>query len=173
MGDRGFMRILKLTSLIAVTTLLAACATGDNLRADVYRPGQVNQAQEVQVVNILSVTSAKVAVDNSENKKRAQMGGALLGAIGGALIGNNHGRYGATSGAAIGGATGAIGGSMVSDEAIVDGVSLTYQKANSSKILNSVQVGKLCEYKKGKAMVIATRQNETRIQPNNPGGCKK
>lgn len=167
------MKLLRLTSLIAASTLLAACATGDNLRADVYRAGQVNQAQEVEVVNILNVGKAKVAVDNSENKKRAQMGGALLGAIGGALIGNNHGRYGATSGAAIGGATGAIGGSMVSDEAIVDGVSITYQKPRSNKILNAVQVGKLCEFKKGKAMVIATRQSETRIQPNNPDGCVK
>lgn len=168
------MNILKLISLVVSSTyLLSACTTGENLRSDVYRAGQVNQAQNVEVVNILSINPAKVAVDNSENKKRAQLGGALIGAIGGALIGNNHGRYGATSGAAIGGATGAIGGSMVSDEAIVNGISLTFQKANSSKILNSVQVGKPCEFKKGKAMVIATRQNETRIQPNNPNGCAK
>ncbi len=168
------MRFLKLTSLVVASTyLLAACTTGESLRADVYRPGEVNQAQNVEIVNILSVSSARVAVDNSENKKRAQLGGALLGAIGGALIGNNHGRYGASSGAAIGGTAGAIGGSMVSDEAIVSGVSLTYQKPNSNKVLNSVQVGKLCEFKTGKAMVISAKKNETRIQPNNPGGCKK
>ncbi|ELV07587.1 Putative lipoprotein yfgH [Wohlfahrtiimonas chitiniclastica SH04] len=167
------MKSFKLTSLIAASAiLLTACTTGENLRADVYRAGDVNQVQNVAVVTILSVTPAKVAVDNSENKKRAQLGGTLLGAIGGALIGNNHGRYGATSGGVIGGAAGAIGGSMVSDEAIVSGVSLTYKKANSNNILNSVQVGKPCEFKKGKAMVIAARKNETRIQPNNPGGCK-
>jgi len=168
------MFFLKST-VISVTSiyLLTACSTGENMRADVYRAGQVNQAQNVEVVNILSINPAKIAVDNSENKKRAQLGGTLVGAVGGALIGRNHGRYGATTGGALGGAAGAIGGSMVSDESIVTGVSLTYQKANSNNILNSAQVGKPCEFKKGKAMVISTRQNETRIQPNNPNGCQK
>lgn len=170
----NIMSFLKVTSLIVASTyLLTACSTGENLRADVYRAGEVNQAQNVEIVNILSITPARIAVDNSENKKRAQLAGGLLGAIGGAFIGDGHGRSGATAGAAIGGTAGAIGGSMVSDETIVDGISLTYQKPNSNTILNSAQVGKPCEFKKGKAMVISARKNETRIQPNNPGGCGK
>lgn len=64
------MKSFKLTSLIAASAiLLTACTTGENLRADVYRAGDVNQVQNVAVVTILSVTPAKVAVDNSENKK--------------------------------------------------------------------------------------------------------
>lgn len=168
------MNFLKSMSLVAVSSLMiAACSTGENMRADVYRAGDVNKAQTVAVVNILNVSPAKVAVDNSENKKRAQLGGSLLGAITGALIGNNQGRGGATVGTAVGGVAGAMGGSMVSDEVIVEGVSITYQKPNSSGVLNSVQVGKSCEFKKGKAMVISAQQNETRIQPNNPNGCAK
>lgn len=168
------MNFVQSTAIIAVSTyLLTACATGEKLRADVYREDQINQMQKVDLVNILRIKPVKVAVDNSENKERAQLGGALLGAISGALIGEDHGRNGATSGAGIGGVAGAIGGSMVSKETIVDGVSLIYKKTdNNDEMFNSVQIGKTCEFKEGEATMIFTQQNETRIQPNNEGGCE-
>ncbi len=165
------------TKLIAVAVasvaFLTACATGEEYRADVFDSTKVNQEQVVEIVNILMVAPAKVAVDNKANKQRAQMAGAILGAFAGALIGNGHGSRGATAGAGIGGVTGAVGGSMVPDKVVVDGVSLTYQKAGSTKILNSAQVGKPCEFKEGRAMLLSSDGKETRIQPNNPEGCKK
>ena len=110
---------------------------------------------------------AKIEVDNADQKKAAQVGGALLGAFLGAAAGgaskNNPGAAtagGAVAGAAIGGAA----GSLVKDKVLVDGVSLTY--TFKGKTLNSAQVGKSCEFGPGMAVMISTSPTETRIQPN-------
>lgn len=163
------MKIKFLCGLIASTLIATGCATGDNYRADVYRSGQVNQQQEVEIVTIMMVAPAKVAVDNSKNQKVAQVGGAILGAVTGALLGRDtsHQTASGVGGAAVGG----VVGTLVPSEVLVDGVSLTYKKAGSDKVLNSAQVGRVCEFKKGKAMMVSTDGKETRIQPNNPNGC--
>ena len=71
------MKNVKMIAVsIAVACALAGCATGENMRADVYHAGNLNQEQEVEIVNILMVAPAKVAVDNSENKKKAQVAAA-------------------------------------------------------------------------------------------------
>lgn len=49
---------------------LAGCqSNADDYAADVYQTGQLNAKQETKTVNIISVLPAKVAVDNTANKK--------------------------------------------------------------------------------------------------------
>ena len=159
--------INKIAAAAAIISLAGCAATGENLQANVYKAGQVNQTQEAKTVQILAVMPAKIEVDNAEQKKAAQVGGAILGAFLGAAAGgaskNNPGAAtagGAVAGAAVGGAA----GSLVKDKVLVDGVSLTY--VFKGKTLNSAQVGKACEFAPGMAVMISTSPTETRIQPN-------
>lgn len=161
----------------AAALVLSGCASDGNLyRSDVYTAGQVNQRQEVQTVEILSVTPAQIAVSNSENRESAQATGAILGAIAGAFIGNhgNHSTSSRVMGGLAGGALGGLAGDAVGGRSgtnYVDGVQLVY-RTSGGKVYQSAQVGRLCEYKLGTAIVVASRNNETRIQPNNPYGCQ-
>jgi len=149
--------------------ILVGCQTpGENLKANVYRADQVNTAQEAKVVNILAVLPAKIEADNTQQKQAAQLAGGLLGAVAGGVAGSNmvsrNKVGGATLGAVGGGTAGALAGSLVSDKVLVDGVSITYEY--NGKTLNSAQVGQSCEYVPGKAVLISTGANETRIQAN-------
>ncbi|MDS0093363.1 hypothetical protein QU614_24230, partial [Enterobacter hormaechei subsp. xiangfangensis] len=51
------------------------------------------------------------------------------------------------------------------------GVSLTYK--DGTKLFTSTQVGKPCQFTTGLAVVISTKNNETRIQPNTTCPVKK
>ena len=161
------MRVVVLP--IAAVIALAGCqAPGENMKANVYRSDQVNTAQEAKVVNILAVLPAKIEADNTQQKEAAQLAGGLLGVVAGGAAGSNiltrNKTGGALLGAAGGGAVGAMAGSLVSDKVLVDGVSLTYEF--NGKTLNSAQVGQLCEYAPGKAVMVSSTPTETRIQAN-------
>ena len=158
----------KIAAISIIVTLSGCAATGENLQANVYRAGQVNQTQEAKTVQILAVLPAKIEVDNAAQKKAAQVSGAIFGAALGAAAGgaskNNPGA-GTAGGAVAGAAVGGAAGSLVKDKVLVDGVSLTYQF--SGKTLNSAQVGRACEFSPGIAIMVSTSPTETRIQPNN------
>ncbi|MBK7491749.1 MAG: glycine zipper 2TM domain-containing protein [Nitrosomonas sp.] len=163
---------MKKFAAIGFAAVLVGCATGENHQANVYKSSQVNTAQNVKTVVLLGVQSAKIEVDNTKGKQAAQLGGALLGTLAGAAVGNQvNNNRGTTTvlGAVGGGAVGAAAGSLVSDKALVDGVSITYKIG--SELAHSAQIGKLCEFKQGDAIMVSTTSNETRIQPNNPEGC--
>jgi len=153
---------------LCVSSLVSGCqATGENLGSNVYHADQVNSRQEAKTITIVAIMPAKVEIDNSKQKKTAQTIGLILGAVAGAAVGHSLGDQSATNmtiGAAGGAAAGAAAGSMVDDKVLVDGVSITYN--DSGKIFSSAQVGKMCEYVPGLAVVIATNASETRIQPN-------
>ncbi len=171
---------------VATSILLSGCsATGNTHRPDTYTVDQVNTSIEAKTVKIIAILSAKVAVDNSQNKKNAQLAGGLLGAITGAAVGNNSSyRYGSTVGGVAGAGVGAAVGSTVEGTTMVDGVQLTYRQEvieqvkdvkNGEKVLKyvkhdktfiSAQVGKPCEYKNGIALLVTTVKGNTRIQPN-------
>lgn len=117
---------------------------------------------------------AKVAVDNTANKQTAQTFGAILGAVVGGVAGHNVGSGSGlctTAGAVGGGAVGAAVGTLVKDKSIVEGVSLTYKEG--TKVFTSTQAGKPCQFTTGLAVVISTKNNETRIQPNTTCPVKK
>jgi len=165
------MKKLSLCVVIgtAFATLAGCQATGDEYAANTYTAGQVNSRQAAKVVEILAVLPARVAVDNTQNKQTAQVAGALLGVVAGAFAGGalGHGHAAPTTaliGAGAGGVAGAAAGSLVNDTTLVNGVSLSYQDAGN--VFNSAQVGKVCEFKPGKAIMVSTSPTETRIQPN-------
>jgi len=154
--------------MVSTALLLSGCQTpGENLQANVYRSDQVNSVQNAKVIKILAVMPARVEADNSQNQKSAQTIGALLGAVGGGVLGNKMSDQkgaGTVAGAAAGGIGGAALGSLVPAKVLVPGVSLTY--VLHGRTLHSAQVGRLCEYVPGKAVMVSTNPNETRIQPN-------
>ncbi|ENE0105019.1 hypothetical protein ABMH50_004025 [Escherichia albertii] len=155
-------------SLIVSSFILAGCqSNGAEYAADVYDTAQLNSKQETKTVNIISVLPAKVKVDNTANKEAAQKFGSVLGAVAGGVAGYNvkgTSTLGAVAGGAGGAALGAAAGSMVSDKSIVEGVSLTYKEG--TKVYTSTQVGRACQFTTGLAVLISTKDNETRIQPN-------
>jgi outer membrane lipoprotein SlyB len=164
---------LAITAALATFVITGCAAQGDVYRADVYGPGQLNQAQEVQTVEIIDIQPARIAVDNTEQRSTARKVGTVLGAIAGVDIGN-HGHHDTSArvmGGLAGGALGNLAGDAVGGEKhqLIEGVQLTFRRG--SKVFNSTQVGNMCEYRLGQATLISTHRNETRIQPNNPYGC--
>ena len=170
-------KILPLTLLMSAV-LVTGCAAngGHQYRADVYNPSAVNRAQEVRTVEIIAIQPAQVVVDNSDNRRDSQAVGAILGAIAGAAIGN-HGNH-STSSVGQGtyyeaGAVGGIAGSALSDrQEYVNGVQLVYRLPDG-RMMQSTQVGEMCEFRTGTAIMASGRSGETRIQPNNPYGCNR
>lgn len=158
--------ILKYATLTTALVFITGCtATGQQHRADVFKAGQTNRAQEAQVIKIMSVSPGQIEVDNSKAQKNAQVAGALIGALVGASASQNTRRVSTGSGAAAGLAAGTAAGSMVSDKVLVDGVMIGYMMG--SKIYTSTQVGRVCEFKAGsEALLISTGPGETRVQPN-------
>ncbi len=152
----------------AFIALLAGCSQpGAESAANVYDASQVNQRQEAKVVNILAVTPSRVQVSNAQNQRTAQIAGGIFGALAGGTIGNNIGRptaFNTLLGGTAGGATGVAAGSLVPGQVLVEGVSLTYEEAGHT--YSSAQVGRLCEFQPGKALMFSTGGNETRIQSN-------
>lgn len=168
---------LLATAVLTVTLALAGCTTdGNRYRSDVYRADQVNQAQEVRTVEIIALNPAQVEVSNRDQSNRAKMAGAVLGAIAGSLIASQHTDHDSSriasgvGGAAIGGMIGdSVAGN--SSSKFVNGVQLVY-RTPQGKIYQSAQVGRLCEFRTGTALMVSSEYGETRIQPNNPYGCK-
>ena len=136
---------LLVIGLFSLTVALSGCATdGNYYRSDVYSSSQVNQAQRVNTVEIIAINPAQVAVNNSENSDRAR---AAIGGLAGDAVGGSGTTY-------------------------VDGVQLVY-RSSDGQVYQSTQVGRICEYKLGSAIMASSRSGETRIQPNNPYGCGK
>ncbi len=156
--------------------VLAGCANdGTAYRSDVYWSGQVNQAQEVKTVQIIAVMPARITVDNRSDRSESSTMGMILGALAGAAVGAtvSDSPDAVIAGTVGGAALGNIAGKGVSGRAenFVDGVQITFRY--DDKIFNSAQVGRVCEYKTGTAIMVSPSPNETRIQPNNPYGCAK
>ena len=161
---------MNVNNIIVISTLIAlsgCAATGENLKGNVYKAGQVNTAQNARTIKITAVLPAQIEVDNSKQQKQAMIAGGALGALAGGLAGGfggigTAGTVGTTLG---GGALGVGAGSMVSDKVLVEGVSIAYLE--NGKMFTSAQVGKLCEFRpNATALIISTGPNETRIQPN-------
>lgn len=169
-------KFLPLT-LLCAALIASGCAanSGRQYRADVYNPAAVNRAQEVKTVEIIAIQPAQVVVDNSESRRDSQTVGAILGAIAGAAIGNhgNHSTSSRVMGGLAGGAVGGLAGSALSDrQEYVNGVQLVY-KLPDGRVMQSTQVGEMCEFRTGTAIMASGKAGETRIQPNNPYGCNR
>lgn len=166
-------KIAAIGSLAGVL-MLAGCANdGTAYRSDVYWAGQVNQAQAVKTVQIIAVMPARITVDNRYQRDESATVGTILGALAGAVVGvvvsdsPDAVVAGTVGGAALGNLTGK--GVSGSGERFVEGVQITFRQGD--RIFNSAQVGRVCEFKTGTAIMVSPSPNETRIQPNNPYGC--
>ena len=153
---------------IGAALVLAGCQTpGANLASNAYQADQVNTRQAAKIVTILAVMPAKVEVDNTQAKQTAQLVGGILGAALGAVAGNNVGAHSTANsalGMVAGGVVGASAGSLEPGKVLVNGVSITYE--DGKRTFNSAQVGKLCQFTPGKAVMVSTSPMDTRIQPN-------
>lgn len=158
------MKKIIVSALMGSIVLSGCAANTDDLGADVYDSTKLNQKQDTKMVDIIAILPAKVAIDNSRNKENAQVAGAIVGGILGAIVGHQFGSSGGYAGAGLGAVAGATAGSGAKEKTLVEGVSLTYKE--DTKLLTSTQVGKKCQFKPGLALLITTRHNETRIQPN-------
>lgn len=162
-------KVLVLFSVAAIISFSGCTNQADTLGADVYDVDSLNMQQDAKTVQIINISPAKVAVDNKQAKENAQMFGGILGAVGGAVLGHKmggdrHETAGATAGGVAGAAIGAGAGSLVDDKIIVEGVTLAYKQG--TKIKTSTQAGRMCQFKEGTALMITTKNKETRIQPN-------
>ena len=167
---------LLLPAMLASAALATGCASDGSLyRSDVYTAPMVNQAQEVKTVEIIAVVPARVAVTNSDNRTDARNVGMLLGAIAGVVIANqgSHSTSNKIAGGLAGGAIGGLAGQAAGGgrQELVNGVQITFRDGN--RMFNSAQVGQVCEFKTGTAIMVSPSPNETRIQPNNPYGCPR
>ncbi len=155
----------KYLAIIVLASLLTACIDpASQYRANVFDSSQVNSRKEAKLINILSLEPGKVKVDNTANQKIA----ATFGLIVGALLGANENTNSAIAGGIVGGS---VAEAVAGPEALVDGVNILYSE--NGQILNSVQIGKMCEFSAGPAMVLITQQDETRVQPNAASACVK
>lgn len=73
-----FKKCLLPVAMLASFTLAGCQSNADDHAADVYQTDQLNTKQETKTVNIISILPAKVAVDNSQNKRNAQASARLL-----------------------------------------------------------------------------------------------
>lgn len=161
----SFRTSAHITTAVCAVLISSCAATGEQYASNVYTADKVNTQQEVKTVKIIAVLPAKVEVDNTAAKQNAQIIGGVLGAIAGGLAGHGlDGGRGTLTGGAVGGVVGVGAGSLVSDKVLVDGISLTYEQGK--KTYNSAQVGRLCEFAPGTAIMVTTVTSETRIQPN-------
>ncbi|EOK8724710.1 DUF5384 family protein [Escherichia coli] len=67
-----FKKCLLPVAMLASFTLAGCQSNADDHAADVYQTDQLNTKQETKTVNIISILPAKVAVDNSQNKRNAE-----------------------------------------------------------------------------------------------------
>ncbi|MCD8340146.1 MAG: hypothetical protein LUC43_08115 [Burkholderiales bacterium] len=118
--------------------LLFGCAEppGEQFRSDVYSAAQVNQAQEVQTVDIISLQPAKIAIPKWQSQYSY--------------------RYPSYTSR---------------NPEFTEGVQITFKVGD--RVLNSAQVGRLCESRLGPAIMVSTHPTSARVQPNNPAGCGK
>ena len=155
-------KVLVLCSVAAIISFSGCTNQADTLGADVYDVDSLNMQQDAKTVQIINISPAKVAVDSKQAKENTQMfGGAVLGHK---MGGDRHETAGATAGGVAGAAIGAGAGSLVDDKVIVEGVTLAYKQG--TKIKTSTQAGRMCQFKEGTALMITTKNKETRIQPN-------
>lgn len=161
------MNKIILILIVSTISFISGCqATGEQYQADVFTTNDVNSKKEVKTVELLMVQLGKIQIDNTSAKETATKTAGIFGAVLGAALGSASNSETAALAGIAGGTVGAIGGSMVADKVMVDGVMLTY--VENGKTYTSAQVGKECQFKVGiAAMIFDESTKETRIQPNN------
>ena len=149
----------------------------------------INTKVEAKTIEIIAILPAQITVSNAKQKKNATKIGAMLGGLLGAGLGNaapsrTDSLTNTLAGGAVGVGIGGVSGSLVSEKIQVPGIQITYRQTviediedvvNGKRVTKTVkhkktfisaQVGKVCEFKNGIALLVETVKAETRIQPN-------
>ena len=160
----------KYAIIAAIAATLTGCAAdGQQYRANAFAAEETGFEDGARIVEIATITPAKIYVDNSQQKQAVGAVGSVLGAVAGGIAGYNLGGkggvLGAVAGVAAGGAGGAALGAVVKDKVAVDGVLISYRNEGQEKINVAKHVGRVCEYVPGKSLAVGEGKN-TKIQPN-------
>lgn len=152
--------------LLALLPLMVACSqVGQQHRGDVFDSSQVNASVPARAVTLLSVSPARIEVDNSQYRDVATAGGALIGGLSGAIVGNTRNRDTALVGGALGALGGGVAGTLVPGKVYVPGVLVTYRQG--AEILASAQAGRVCEFStREPSLLVTLKSGAVRIQPN-------
>lgn len=159
------MTALALSSMMALT---ACSAPGYEDRPDVYSANMVNQAQQIGTIYITMLRPVKIQVSNARNQRGSSLLGGLLGAGLGVGMGLGVAHSGLAAG--LGGLGGGVAGGMIGNTisgstTLTDGVTVVFKTIHGN-YLSSTQVGRMCEYQYGPAVIVATGPGSVRIQPN-------
>lgn len=167
------MKNIFKVAAIALTLGLTGCAAdGQQYRANAFAAEETGFEDGARVVEIVTVTPAKIFVNNQQQKQAVNAIGSVLGAVAGGIAGYSAGGHrnimGAVAGVAGGAALGGAAGAMVKDKVAVDGVVISYRNDGAEKLNVVKHVGRVCEYRVGNSLAVGEGKN-TKIQPN--AGC--
>lgn len=164
------MKNIFKVAAIALTLGLTGCAAdGQQYRANAFAAEETGFEDGARVVQIVTVTPAKIYVDNKQQKQAVSAIGSVLGAVAGGIAGYSAGGHrsimGAVAGVAGGAGLGAAAGAAVKDKVAVDGVVISYRNDGAEKLNVVKHVGRVCEYQVGNSLAVGEGKN-TKIQPN-------
>lgn len=164
------MKNIFKVAAIALTLGLTGCAAdGQQYRANAFAAEETGFEDGARVVEIVTVTPAKIYVNNQQQKQAVNAIGSVLGAVAGGIVGYSAGGHrsvmGAVAGVAGGAALGGAAGAMVKDKVAVDGVVISYRNDGAEKLNVVKHVGRVCEYRIGNSLAVGEGKN-TKIQPN-------
>ena len=164
------MKNIFKVAAIALTLGLTGCAAdGQQYRANAFAAEETGFEDGARVVEIINVSSAKIYVNNQQQKQAVSAIGSVLGAVAGGIAGYSAGGHrsvmGAVAGVAGGAGLGAAAGAAVKDKVAVDGVLIAYINKGSEKVNVAKHVGRMCEYTNGASLAVGEGKN-TKIQPN-------
>lgn len=164
------MKNIFKVAAIALTLGLTGCAAdGQQYRANAFAAEETGFEDGARVVQIVTVTPAKIYVDNKQQKQAVSAIGSVLGAVAGGIAGYSAGGHrsimGAVAGVAGGAGLGAAAGAAVKDKVAVDGVVISYRNDGAEKLNVVKHVGRVCEYRVGNSLAVGEGKN-TKIQPN-------
>lgn len=164
------MKNIFKVAAIALTLGLTGCAAdGQQYRANAFAAEETGFEDGARVVEIVTITPAKIYVNNQQQKQAVSAIGSVLGAVAGGIAGYSVGGHrsvmGAVAGVAGGAGLGAAAGAAVKDKVAVDGVLIAYINKGSEKVNVAKHVGRMCEYTNGASLAVGEGKN-TKIQPN-------
>lgn len=164
------MKNIFKVAAIALTLGLTGCAAdGQQYRANAFAAEETGFEDGARVVQIVTVTPAKIYVNNRQQKQAVSAIGSVLGAVAGGIAGYSAGGHrsimGAVAGVAGGAGLGAAAGAAVKDKVAVDGVVISYRNDGAEKLNVVKHVGRVCEYRVGNSLAVGEGKN-TKIQPN-------
>ncbi|MCD8340249.1 MAG: hypothetical protein LUC43_08670 [Burkholderiales bacterium] len=177
------MKRTLLTAALLSTLVLTGCQPYGGGYRNSYGPSYVGQAQEVQQIDIVSVTPEAITVQNPNGGQTSKTIGTLIGAVAGAAIGGavdrhrdpwghrHPGGLGIAAGAVVGGTAGYAAGSWAGNRnSQSEGASITF-RTTEGYTYTTLQAARACMFRPGPASMMNSGQGTVTIQPNNPGGC--